>query len=114
MLRIAFKLVAFGVVLFLAYKAAYAYALFQFADHMRECLPASGVCRMVEVNAADPKIGRAMGEALSCAKQKQGAVESVFLHVPKHESTGGISSSDSKGLSEMCRVWGKPSTTAKK
>lgn len=107
MLRTAFKLVAAGIVLFLAYKAAHVYALFQFADHMRECLPASGVCRMAETNAPNLEIERAFGVALSCASQQQTSVESVFLPIPKHDSTAAASSSDS--LSEICRAWGKPS-----
>ena len=114
MLRTVFKLVATGIFLFLAYKAASAYSLFKFADHMRECLPPSGVCPMIESTAPRQEVDAAMGEALSCSRKRQTAVESVFLTIPKLHTSSSSSQTDYEGLREMCKDWSRPSQGDKK
>ncbi len=105
MLRTIVKLVIAGVVLFGAYKAASIYSLFQFAEHMHECLPKSGVCRMAEVKAQPQEIEVAMAEALSCARKRQTALEAVFLRIPKAEPSSSSEVIDYNGLLEMCKDW---------
>ena len=114
MLRTIIKLVIAGVVLIGAYKVMSIYSLFQFADHMRECLPTSGVCRMVELKASRQEIEVAMGQSLSCARKRQSAVESVFLSIPKTEHTNSSGSTDYDGLLEMCKDWANSSQGGKK
>ena len=114
MLKTIFKLVAIGIFLFLAYKAASAYSLFKFADHMRECLPPSGVCSMVELRAPRQEIEAAMSQALSCSRKRQTAVESVFLSIPQSHTSSSSSQADYTGLLEMCKDWSRPSQGSKK
>ena len=114
MLRTIIRLVIAGVVLFGAYKVMSIYALFQFADHMRECLPSSGTCRMVELKASRQEVEVAMGQSLSCARERQSAVESAFLSIPKTEPANSSDSTDYNGLLQMCNDWGNTSQGGKK
>lgn len=107
-MRTAFKLIAVAIVLFLAYKAASVYAIVKFADYMRECLPESGTCQLVKERAPDQEVEVALKVALACARQKQPAVEAVFLPIPRGESTKPGQPDDSQSLRPMCDDWGKP------
>ena len=114
MLRTAIKLIAGAILLFVAYKAAATYSLFRFADHMRDCLPASGVCRLAEVKAPRQDLEAAMGQALSCARDRQTTVESMFLAIPKTDRTDTTSATDYQGLLEVCKGWAQTSQDGKK
>lgn len=107
MLSTLLKIIAAVGVVFLAYKAASIYALLQFADHMRECMPASGVCRLAERKAPREQIEAAMEEALSCARRKQSRIEALLFVIPKSDAPGTSTSSDDKALAEMCNDWGR-------
>jgi hypothetical protein len=103
MLVTLFKFALAAIAVFLAYKAASIYALFQFADHLRACLPPSGVCRLAEADAPGPKLEAAMSEALSCVRQRQTRVEATFLRIPDNEGAASSSSADHAAVLAMCR-----------
>jgi len=103
MLRTLFKFTLAAITLFLIYKAASIYSLFQFADHLRVCLPPSGVCGLAEANAPRQKLEGAMVEALSCVRKRQTLIEATFLRIPDHENTSSPSSTDGNAMLEMCR-----------
>lgn len=110
MLRPLLKLAIAGLVLFALYKAVSTYYLFRLMDHFAACYPQSGTCTLAAQDAAADEVERALGDAMSCVRQRQGVLEAVLHPVPmpyevsaSASASGRLEPASREKLVAMCR-----------
>ena len=89
--------------LFVAYKATMLYSGYGFATHLSECTSLESFCELAKRKASNREVTSAMGEAFSCAKNKQSTIEAFFIPIPQQWSSPPPESLSYRDVEKRCK-----------
>ena len=102
LIKTVLKVLLLGALAYALYKGAWIYSGVKWVTYVTECAEQVQMCDLGRRKAPDDEVAAAATELYACVQERQPAIESVFLRVPKSHAEISSDPLDHRYAAEFC------------